>query len=360
MAIDPGLTALFQAQPRQFMKDNLLAVRGFGIAEEPIGDDNKSHKRPRFPELPTAPAPIGSDRAEKSYAIPKAIIMAGGIENNTQYNGYTNGHTSKQLKSLRISPLVSGNPPAGMFSMYFLPYADNMSYTIQLDSAPTSPRFFCTEAINGCTFQVGGTIDKPVVTHANVQGIDLTQEVKAQFLEFFLEPPRVGAERKANSVIAARLQRFSPSSRATVNPASVVEYGASATASFDAAVNRVVGRSGGVSTFTRTVNGVRETIVMNTVLTEMNGKPLDPTGGEVAVIGVNPSGHAWRFFWSMYLPVKITTMYYKTGTGTGGRGRTLIDTVVLYDFIPLVSGRFLWPDWNAGTPYSIRNGHLGV
>jgi len=360
LAIDPALTALFRAQPRQFMKNNLLAVRGFGINEQLLDANLKATKRPTFPAMPDSLAPDASDRSEKNYAISQPVIMAGGIERNTQFNPLTNGKTSLQLNSLVIKPLAQGQPPQDMFSMYFLPYADNMSYTMQLDSSPNSPRFFCTEAINGCTFQVAGTMDKPVVTHANVQGMDLTQDVKAQFLEFFLEPARVGATRRANSVIAARLQRFSPSSRAVVDPASVVQYGDAATQSFDAAVLRAIGRSGGVETFTRTVNGVRTTFEANTILTEMNGRPLDPTGGEVAVIGFNPSGRRWLFIWSMYLPVKITTLYYRVGGSPGGGGRTLVDTVVLYDFLPLVSGRFLWPDWQAGTPYSIRNGHLGV
>lgn len=356
MAIDPGLTALFQAQPRQFMKNNLIAVRGMNIPEQPMVDGAHT-SRPRFPAMPGAPAPDASDRTGKNYAITQPIIMGGGIEKNTQYNGYTNGRTSQQLNSLRIAPLAAGNPPAGMFPIYFLPYADNLSYTMQLESGPTSPRYFCTEAINGCTFQVAGTMDKPVVTHANVQGVDLTQEVKAQFLEFFLEPARVGAGRRANSIIAARLQRFPSSRGATVSPASVVEYGAGASAVFDTALNHIIGRGPGPQRITRNVNGAPVTLEINTVVTEMNGRPLDATGGEVAVIGHNPTGHRWLFFWSMYLPVKITTLYYQVNAGGA---RSLIDTIIQWDFIPLISGRFLWPDWYAGTPYSFRSGRLAV
>ena len=357
MAIDPVLTNAFKVGPRQFMKNHLLAIRGFGIQETTRTPEGREVSRPRFPVMPNSPAPDDSGRTEKNYALTTPVIMSGGIEKNTQYDGYTKGKTRLQLNSLRIKPITGGAVADPEFKLYFLPYSDNMAYTMQLDSAPDSPRFFCTEAINGCTFQVGGAVDKPVVTHANVQGVDLTQEVKAQFLEFFLEPARVGASRRANSVIAARLQRFSPSSRAVVDPASVVEYGSSATNEFNAAINRVIGRSSGVQRWTRRENGVPVTFEANTVLTEMNGRPLDVTGGEVAVIGDNPTGRMWRFFWSMYVPLKVTTMYYRVGAHGG---RSLVESMEGYEFIPVVSGRFLWPDWNAGTPLSIRAGHLGV
>ena len=356
MPIDPALTAAFQLQPRAFMKNHVMAVIGLQVSETLRDDANKEVKRPTFPARPSAPVPGVADtegRAGRNYALKQPIILAGGIERITQIKGHQIG---TPLNALRISPLNSGAPPAGMFSIYYLPYANNLAYTMQLDSAPTSPRFFCTDAINGCTFQVAGTMDKPVVTHANVQGMDLSQNEKAQFLEFFLEPACEGATRRANSVIAARLQRFSPSTGASVNPASVVTYGSAATTAYSG-VNRVVGRSTGVETFTRIVRGTAVKYEVNTTISAMDGSPMDATGGEVAVIGCNPSGNAWRFFWSMYVPAKVTSLYYEVGAGAS---RKFVDSVSSYDLVPLVSGRFLWPDWNAGTPYSIRNGHLGM
>ncbi len=356
MAIDPALTAAFQGQPRPFMQNHVMAVIGLQINEKILNEAGKEVKRPTFPTAHGAAAPTVADaesRTERNYALKQAIILAGGIERNTQFKGH---HTGTPLNALRVAPLVSGAPPPGMFPIYYLPYSNNLAYTMQLDSAPTSPRFFCTDAINGCSFQVGGTVDKPVVTHANVQGMDLSQDEKAQFLEFFLEPARQGSTRRANSIIAARLQRFAPSTQATINPASVVQYGSAATAGLNG-VNRVIGRPTGVETFTRVVNGNPVRYEVSTVISAMDGSPMDATGGEVAVIGWNPSGRAWRFFWSMYVPAKVTSLYYEVGA-TGGR--KAFDSISSYDLIPLVSGRFLWPDWHAGTPYSIRNGHLGV
>ena len=355
MAIDPALTATFQAGPRSFLKNHLLAVRGLAISETLPGGT----ARPQLPTSHTAPLPGGvddKDREHRNYKIATPIIMGGGIECNTQYDGYTKGRTRQQLYSLRIAPLVAGNPPPGMFPIYYLPYSDDLAYTMQLDSGPGKPSFFCTEAINGCSFQVGGSVLRPIVTHANVQGTALTQEVKAQFLEFFLETPRRAAELVAGSAIAARLQRFSKSSVAQVSEASIVKYGQAATSEFNTQVQRVIGRTEGTEVFTTTEGGQRVTYEAQTLFTEMNGKPLDPTGGEVAVIGANPSGSQWLFFWSMYLPVKINVLYYRRKPNGG---REFANSVVTYDFVPLVSGRFLWPDWAAGTPYSVREGHLG-
>src|SRR5262245_4515824 len=105
------------------MKNNLLAVRGFGINEQLLDANLKATKRPTFPAMQDSPAPDASDRAEKNYAISQPVIMAGGIERNAQFNGLTNGRTSQQLNSLVIKPLAQGQPPQDMFSMYFLPYA---------------------------------------------------------------------------------------------------------------------------------------------------------------------------------------------------------------------------------------------
>jgi hypothetical protein len=355
MAIDPALTAAFQATPRAFMKNHLLAARGMGIPETtPTGP------RPQFPASPTAPLPHGvvddKDRADRNYRLTAPIIMGGGIEHNSQYDGYTKGRTRLQLHSLRIAPLVNGVPPAGMFPIYYLPYADDLAYTMQLDSGPGLPRLFCTEAINGCSFQVAGDVRRPIVTHANVQGTTLTQEVKAGFLEFFLDTPRRAGELAPGSAIAARLQRFNKSSTAQVSDASVVKYGAEGQAEFNAQVTQATRRTAGTEVFTTMESGRLVTYEAETIFTEMNGKPLDPTGGEVAVIGYNPNGVQWLFFWSMYVPVKSNVMYYRRKP-TGGR--EFAHTMATYDFVPLVSGRFLWPDWAAGTPYSVREGHLG-
>ena len=120
---------------------------------------------------------------------------------------------------------------------------------------------------------------------------------------------------------------------------------------------RTFGRPAGTETFMH--KGI--TYESKTYITDIQGKPLEPTGGEVAVVGANPRGNLWAFWWSMYLPAKFCSMYYEITPGSGGRNRvrTLVDSIIRYDFIPIVNGRFLWPDWYAGTPYSTRLGNLG-
>ena len=119
MAIDPVLTASFQADAYKFMLNNLVAVRGLTVSETLETDDGKSVKRPTFPNLPTSPAPVETDqqgRAGKNYAIKDPIILSAGIERDARYDTITDGKTSRQLYNLRIFPPNTG----GAFPIYYL------------------------------------------------------------------------------------------------------------------------------------------------------------------------------------------------------------------------------------------------
>src|SRR5438046_1614990 len=125
VAIDPTLTAAFQGQPRPFMKNHVMAVIGLQINEKMLNDAGKEVKRPTFPVMPSARVPAVPDtesRAERNYALKQPIVLAGGIERITQIKGH---HPGTPLSALRISPLNAGAPPAGMFPVYYLPYANN-------------------------------------------------------------------------------------------------------------------------------------------------------------------------------------------------------------------------------------------
>ena len=346
---DPALTQDFTTNKHAFLQTHMLAIGGGAPSDEDrarrivISGYTPSRELPAIqlrpgeptPNVTNHPADVWADDLSSEHYVrgtPKKLGF--GIDAYSKFFPTAVGVVNKTYKVGFSAP--HANPSATSPNAYYLPYQPKKTFTMALGAECD---FFFTDAINGCSFQVGGTRSAPVVTHANVQGV-FNDVMKREFLHQMLELARQAAEvRGGGALPTSRLQRFEPTNSALAVPnLNIAEYG---TLADNAGVPTAIGA---YQPGKRAIQSQGITYEVITKFTGPGGQELDPSGGEVAVIGFRDAGNAWTFYWQMYLPIKITADYYRVlPAARGGRSIDYVHTVTVRTNHPIVQVRQLWP-----------------
>jgi hypothetical protein len=346
---DPALTQDFTANKLAFLQTHMLYISGGAPSDEDmarriaISGYTPRRELPAVqlrpgeptPNVTNHPADVWAGELSQEHFVRRTPKKLGfGIDADSKFFPNAVGVVNKTYKVSFAAP--PANPSATAPNAYYLPYQPKKTFTMALGAECD---FFFTDAINGCSFQVGGARTAPVVTHANVQGV-FNDVMKREFLHQMLELARRAAEvRGGGALPTSRLQRFEPTNNALAAPnLNIAEYGTLAnTAGVPTAI-------GGYRPGKTTIQSQGVTYEVITKFTDPSGAVLDPSGGEVAVIGFRDGGGAWTFYWQMYLPVKITVDYYRVfPAARGGRSIDYAHTITTRTNHPIVQVRQLWP-----------------
>lgn len=350
---DNGLMQNFTANVPTFLNQHLLTILGgaptdtdrshlnFRTGYVPPVNEPDVLLRPgelvgRNPAPPSTPATMwANELSQQIYKMAGPKRLAFCIDDkSTKF--FRDGRPPRtKLYGISFDDPAKANNQ-GYASCYYLPYRPKDCYSMILDNGAD---YFFTDAINGCSFQVTGTRDAPEVSHANIQGV-FNDRLKRAFLHHMLEPARREAMNRGANITTSRLQRFESSQLATgIANLATTDYGLTANQQMP---NQIGGYTKGRSEIQ--YQGIPYQVVTR-FLDPSGNDDVDPSGGEVSVIGVRDTNqNQWTFYWQMYVPLIVRTDYYRLNR-VGGRNQIGAKelSVDYKDHYVVDQGTQLWP-----------------
>jgi hypothetical protein len=223
---------------------------------------------------------------------------------------------------------------------YFLPWKSNNAVTMTLGQ---DARYFFTAAMSGCTFQVIGPPQAPIVSHANAGGEK--KELKLSAMDTMLH---TAIRQKLNPAWRLVYQnmpitRLQTGSWGVLNQSRVVE------------VNYEKDPGGAkAQTFQTTIQGLsRDKNTYQTGEIEVE-EEVDGNAKEITttVVGWRPPGSKnWEFYFQVWANFALKRRVYRHEKKTFGKGtnRKVLEKTKIIDYVLLHPGTKFWPG-GAGWP----------
>lgn len=347
------ITAAFLKSPPDFLKEFALTNPGstnFDVSGKEDPDEqvfvneylNYGGKRTPFGRA----APDSFQAETKTLKAKLSFLsLIGGLTDSGRIGG-----TEADLVDPLVRYGLTGRPQVQLtvdthsatgFDVYFLPWKSNNTITMKLGQAA---RYFITAAMTGCTFQVTGLPDAPVVSHANAGGEDAAN--KLAFMDGQLKKAindRYGTGPKPSSVARLQTGLWGTSNDAAIAEENYnVDHTNRATA-FDG-MTEGLGRDAlqhGLARDNPNVYRKRDIEIEQTI----DG---DHTQIVVAVVGWRPDPLSpnWEFYYQVWSNFTVTRKVYRHKGKTFGKGTTrkAIEKTKISDFVILVPGKKLWPN----------------
>jgi hypothetical protein len=344
------LSDLFQASPPDFLAQYPLSNPG-GTNFNVAAPDQPQRFLNEFLEY-------GGTKENFAFAAPSSyqartkvmkgsldyLSLAGGLVNSGRLNGFVPDTHDQEGMPIQICgrPIVKLDVDIHSvdgFDVYFLPWKANNTVTMTLGQ---DARYFITAAMTGCTFQVTGPMDAPIVSHANAGG-----EVPANKLAFMDGQLKTGIRNKLDALLQGRVTRLQTGLWGTVNSGNVKEV----SYSLDPGGERA-------TAFQDTKQGLSRDEAQRKLLKGDNPKYRpgdieveqtidgDFTQIVVAVVGWRPpTSRNWEFYYQVWADYTLERRVYRHEKKFfGGTKRKAIEKIKLNDQIILVPGRKLWPN----------------
>lgn len=280
--------------------------------------------------------------------------MGGGDGSSGQVVGTTVDHTRTKQKGIedkvlnvtcagRAQVQVSIALDGPGFPVYFLPWKSNNTMTMQLGDGA---RYFFTAAMTGCTVQIAGTPEAPIVSHANAGGEEKKLKVAAMdtMLQEAIRRRLSPAQQLAmHNLPATRLQTGLWGNTGTPNLTEV-------TYAEDPAGARNKGFEENVAALQRAPSPAPGKVKDGEieVVDEVDGNAEQLT---VTVAGWRPPHSArWEFFYQVWANFTIKRVVYRHEKGMlTGRRKKVLEKTHISDYVILEPGRKFWPG-GAGWP----------
>lgn len=347
------VTAAFLKSPPDFLKEFALTNPGstnFDVTgkvnsdEQVFVNEYLNYGGKRTPFGLAAPDSFQAE-AKTMKAKFSFLSLIGGLTDSGSIGGTEEDRTDPLMRfGLTGRPQVQLSVDAHSvkgFDVYFLPWKSNNTITMKLGQAA---RYFITAAMTGCTFQVTGTADAPVVSHANAGGEDAAN--KLAFMDGQLKKAikdRYGVGPKPSNVTRLQTGLWGTANDATVTEENYnVDHTQRETA-FGGTTDGV-GRDGlqhGLARNNPNVHGKGDIEIEQTI--DGDHKQI-----VVAVVGWRPDplSPKWEFYYQVWSEFTVTRKVYRHKGKTFGKGTTrkAIEKTKISDYVILVPGKKLWPN----------------
>ncbi|HMJ63942.1 MAG TPA: hypothetical protein VK615_01225 [Candidatus Binatia bacterium] len=333
----------FQKGPEHFLKKYALVNPGnvnFDVApagtaavnvNEHLGYGGKAA------DLARAKPASYDAKAKTLTAVLNFKSTGGGNASSGWVNGFENDH--KEPKSGLLT--LSGNPQVELsvgldlkdgLPIYFLPWKGDNTITMTLSQ---EARFFVTAAMTGCTFQVTGPPEAPVVSHANAGGRDAGE--KLGWMDGLLKKAiedKIGKHwtpGKQHKTTRLQTGLWGASKEKGLRE---VNYAADDDSAKKAWDSKISGLQRDKNTYSTGEIEVEEVL-------DGNYKHLT-----VAVVGWRPPGEKrWEFYYQVWADFNLERrVYRKEKRLLGGTKRKTLEKSKICDFVLLVPGTKLWPE----------------
>ena len=262
--------------------------------------------------------------------------MAGGDGSSGRLTGWVPDANQPADGQLRVvgTPTVALSvridTPTGL-PIYFLPWKGDHSVTMTLGQ---DARFFVTAAMTGCTFEVTGPPEAPVVTHANAGGHDKSEKLGVM-------------DRLIKAGIKDKLMKgWTPGGKYATTRLQTGLWGTSDEKGLRE-VNYSIAEDAYKAKFEAKVAGLqRQTNSYATGEIEVESE-LD--GGHkqivIGVVGWRPPGSKrWEFYYQVWTDFTLTRRVYRHDKKFfGGTKRKTLEKTKISDHVLLVPGAQFWP-----------------
>lgn len=276
-------------------------------------------------------------KSKTMYATLDYLSMVGGEGSSGRITGWiADNETGSTPGNIRVigTPTVSlrvGLKETTGLPVYFLPWKGDHSVTMTLGQ---DARFFVTAAMSGCTFDVTGPPEAPVVTHANAGA-----RAKGEKLAHMNSLIKEGIKGKL-------MKGWTPGGQYTTTRLQTGLWGENDEKALRE-VNYAIAEDAYKSRFDSHVAGLQRN--SNSYATgeievesTLEGDHKQIT---VAVVGWRPPGDKrWEFYYQVWADFTLTRRVYRREKKFfGGTKRRELEKMKISDWVLLVPGAKLWP-----------------